>query len=172
MRRILLTSLALLPVMAYAQAPNSAAKSAYAELAVPALPAAAIVTANHPSEREAHIVVSDRVQVKTDEVDFASTKAFDPIARWQSSAPRVKTAASLGDLSEELGHKSGPVAVVVDATIDANGVPRNLSVSRSAGRAIDEKALAAVSQYRFAPARLDNRATESNVSIVIKIQKP
>jgi outer membrane biosynthesis protein TonB len=56
--------------------------------------------------------------------------------------------------------------------VDVNGIPRNVAVTQSAGSLIDEKAIAAVNQYRFQPATLDNKPTWATVSISIKIQKP
>jgi len=53
-----------------------------------------------------------------------------------------------------------------------NGVPRNVAVSQSGGSVIDRRAVEAVSQYRFAPATVDNKPTWSTVSVSIKIEKP
>jgi TonB family protein len=173
MRRMILASLVLLPVMAHAQASSSARSktSNFAELAVPAAPATAGLSsalALTPSSGSGAVHESIHTQSVD---DFASTRAFDPIARSQASGPSVKAASSFGLVPQDLAHAPAVIKVVVDARIDANGVPHNISVSHSAGKLIDDKAIAAVSQYRFKPALLDNRPTESAVSIAIQIQK-
>jgi hypothetical protein len=46
-----------------------------------------------------------------------------------------------------------------------------VSIVQSAGPVVDRGAIAAVSQYRFKPATVDNHPTWATVSIAIKIQK-
>jgi TonB family protein len=174
MRRMILTSLVLLPVMAHAQARPSAEfkPSTFAELALPATPAATAVSSTHTmTSTEASDAVQELIRIRTVD-DSAAVETFDPIPRSQASTPSVKSAAAFGLLPQELEHQPAVIAVVVDAMVDANGIPHNISISHSAGKLIDQKAVAAVSQYRFQPALLDNRPTPSNVSITIKIQQP
>jgi TonB family protein len=158
MRRMLLISLALLPVMAHAQARTSAelTPSTFAELALPATPAA---TALSPS-----IIVTPSVS------DLAVVEHIHTSS--QTSAPSVKNAAAFGLLSPDLEQQPAVFSVVVDAMVDANGIPHNISIAHSAGKLIDQKAVAAVSQYRFQPTMVNSRPTQSAVSITIKIQKP
>jgi TonB family protein len=89
----------------------------------------------------------------------------------QSSAPRLTRAVEVQLSDSELAAQPAVSSVVVRATIDANGTPRNLTVAHSAGAMLDKKALEAVSQYRFAPATRDNEPVEAPVTISIKIQK-
>ncbi len=196
MRRMILTSLVLLPVMAHAATststepkpstssameaeltqPASLAKlamaSAATKAAVPAASIAAIGTSNHAAIRE-----FIQTRMTDDFVDAAlhqgGTLEFAMMGSvpTHSSAPQVTQAVEL-DLSEqELAEQPAVSSVVVHAIVDEHGIPRNVQVSQSAGSVVDRKAIAAVSQYRFKPATLDNKPTWASVSIRIKIQK-
>jgi TonB family protein len=193
MRRMILTSLVLVPVMAHAQAvtstePQPSTSSAMvAELAQPAelamnasakaaAPAASIAAMN----TSAHAVVREVVQTRMAEnfMDAALLKggtleyAMMGSVPTQSSAPMVTRAVEVELSTQELAEQPAVSQVVLHAIVDVNGVPRNVAVSQSAGSVIDRKAIEAVNQYRFKPAMLDNKATWSTVSITIKIQKP
>ena len=89
-----------------------------------------------------------------------------------SSAARLTTAVEVGLTPEELSSEPAVSKVVLRAIVDENGIPRNVAISQSAGKVVDAKAIAAVSQYRFQPAMMDNRPTWSSVSISIRIEKP
>jgi hypothetical protein len=193
MRRMILTTLVLVPVMAHAQAatstePQPSTSSAMvAELAQPvelamnaaakaAAPAASIAAMN----TSAHAVVREAVQTRMAEnfMDAALLKggtleyAMMGSVPTQSSAPKVTRAVELELSTQELAEQPAVSQVVLHAIVDVNGVPRNVAVSQSAGPVIDRRAIEAVNQYRFKPAMLDNKATWSTVSITIKIQKP
>jgi TonB family protein len=58
--------------------------------------------------------------------------------------------------SEEARQAKFQGTVVISAIIDENGVPGNLAVVKPLGLGLDENALAAVSQWRFSPTRLNN----------------
>ena len=90
----------------------------------------------------------------------------------ESSAPKVTRAVEVSLSPEELADQPAVNNVVIHAIVDVNGVPRNVAVTRSGGSVIDRRVIAAVSQYRFQPATVDNKATWATVSISIKIQKP
>ncbi len=72
---------------------------------------------------------------------------------------------------KELSEQPAVSNVVVHAIVDEQGIPRNVQVTKSAGSVVDQKAIAAVSQYRFQPATFGNQPTWAAVSIAIKIQK-
>jgi len=179
MRRMILTSLVLLPVMAQAQAatstepqPSTSSATLQAELTAPAA-LAGIHAAPHTAVRQF-------VQTKmTDDMLAAAVLqpgtleyAIRGTVPTQSSAPTVNRAVSV-DLSEqELAEQPAVSRVVLSAIVDENGVPRNVTVTQSGGSVVDRKAIAAVSQYRFKPAMMDNKPTWATVSIAIKIQKP
>ncbi|MDP9051872.1 MAG: energy transducer TonB [Acidobacteriota bacterium] len=193
MRRMTLTTLLLVPVMAHAQAntavePQPFTSSAMvaglaqpAELAMntavsKAAPAASMATI-HTST---HAAVHESVQSRMTEnfVDAALLKggtleyAMMGSVPTESSAPKVTRAVEVSLSDKELEEQPAVSHVVLHAIVDVNGIPRNVAVTHSAGSVIDRKAIEAVSQYRFTPATLDNKPTWSTVSIAIKIQKP
>jgi TonB family protein len=90
----------------------------------------------------------------------------------ESSAPRVTRAVEVDLSGQELAEQPAVSNVVVHATVDAYGFPRNVTIVRSAGAVLDKKVLTAVGQYRFTPATLDNKAVDAAVTITIKIEKP
>ncbi len=197
MSRMIISSLVMLPLMAHAQSsisteakPSTSSAIMEAELTHPAAPAqlamaaaaakaspAASTLAISPSN---HALVREFVQTRMTEnfADAALVKggtlefAMMGSAPTESSAPKVTKAVEVSLSAQELEEQPSVSNVVVHAIVDANGVPRNVAVTRSGGSVIDRKAIEAVSQYRFKPATLDNKPTWSTVSIAIKIQKP
>jgi TonB family protein len=101
----------------------------------------------------------------------AAEYAFKGNAPITSQAPRVTKAVEVELTPSELANAPAVTAVVLRAIVDERGVPRNVTVTRSGGSVVDQKAIAALNQYRFAPATLDNQPTWSTVSVTIKIQK-
>jgi TonB family protein len=89
----------------------------------------------------------------------------------ETSAPKVTREVAVVLTPAELAEKPAVTNVVVRAIVDENGVPRNVAIAQSAGAAVDRQAIAAVSQYRFQPATVDNRATWASVSVAIRIEK-
>jgi protein TonB len=61
--------------------------------------------------------------------------------------------------------------VVLWLVVGPDGRPRNLRVQRSLGMGLDEKALEAVSQWRFQPATLNGHpvAVEINVEVSFRL---
>ena len=196
MRRMILTSLVLLPVLAHAQArtstepqpsPSSALLQAeltrpagMAELAMaaatPAAASASISTINMSS----HASIREFVQTRVTEnlVDAALRQggtmeyAMMGSLPTESSAPRVTRAVEVDLSAQELSQQPAVSNVVVHATVDSFGFPRNVTIVHSAGAVLDKKVLAAVGQYRFTPATLDNKPVDAAVTIAIKIEKP
>jgi TonB family protein len=196
---MIMTSLVLLPVMAQAQAststgPKPSPSSAVfeAELTQPAVPAelamkaAADKAAAAPAASTAaigmsnHAAIREFIQTQLVADDFAEAAlrlggtleySFKGSVPAQSSAPQVTRAVEVSLSDQELAEQPAVSRVVLRAIVDENGIPRNVAVSHSGGSVIDRKAIAAVSQYRFKPATLDNKPTWASVSITIKIQK-
>ena len=196
MRRMILTSLVLLPVMAQAQArttsePQPSTSSAMlqaeatrpagtAELAMAAATPAAASASISPINMPNHAMFREFVQTRmTENFVDAELRQGGPVefammgnVPAESSAPQVSRAVEVDLSAQELAEQPAVSNVVVHATVDAYGFPRNVSIVRSAGAALDRKVLAAVNQYRFTPATLDNKPVEAAVTITIKIQKP
>ena len=196
MRRMILTSLVLLPVLARAQAspatepkPSTSSATLRAELTQPtgaavhamagAAPAAAPTAV--PTTTIAHAAFREIVHTQmTDDFADAALRQGGTLqyvmygggTPTEATVPVLTRAVEI-DLSQpELAAEPAVTNVIVRATVDAYGFPRNLAVAQSAGTSLDKKALATVSQFRFKPATLDNRPVDAGVLITIKIQKP
>jgi protein TonB len=57
------------------------------------------------------------------------------------------------EFSDEARRAKYEGAVIINLIVDANGNPQQVRVSRSLGMGLDEKALEAVKQYKFKPAK-------------------
>ena len=196
MRRMILTSLVLLPVLARAQVspatepkPSTSSATLRAELTQPAgaavhamagaAPAAAPTAV--PTTTIAHAAFREIVHTQmTDDFADAALRQGGTLqyvmygggTPTEATVPVLTRAVEI-DLSQpELAAEPAVTNVIVRATVDAYGFPRNLAVAQSAGASLDKKALATVSQFRFKPATLDNRPVDAGVLITIKIQKP
>jgi TonB family protein len=62
-------------------------------------------------------------------------------------------------------------SVLLWLVVGADGLPHNVRVQRSLGMGLDEKAIAAVSTWRFQPATLDGKpvAVEVNVQVSFRL---
>jgi TonB family protein len=193
MRLAILTSLVLLPVLAHGQAvtpvaakPATTSAVLHAELNQPVGMAAAVkavaaadTTATNSSLNAASPAVREIVQTLVTEnfthqalrqagiveYGFTGGKLND------ESAPRMTRPVEVQLTQEELAATPDLTQVAVSGTVDAYGFPRDLTVTRSAGKAVDQKALAAVSATRFKPATVNNQPVDSAVTISIKIEK-
>jgi TonB family protein len=180
MRRIILTALVLLPVLAHAQASQTSTATAgqlQAKVAPPAgiRPATApkaATTAPAADASEVMVPVSEHI-IERNAYSLESTDSGsisytvlggDPVI----AAKLVQTTPIALSL-KELRSETLAQPVVVHLTVDKQGLPRNLTVLHSAGAAIDKRALTAVSQYRFKPATQDGLPIESVVTVEIKI---
>jgi len=191
MRRMILTSLVLYPVMAHAAAVTPTEPQPSTSAMVQAKPtqpvpgaelamAAAGSSASVPTAITAHhALVHEIVQTRTTQsfMDAALVQggtleyAMMGSVPTETSEAKVTRAVEMQLSTQELAEQPAVTRVVLHAIVDENGVPRNVSVTQSAGSVIDQKAIAAVTKYRFKPATMDNRPTWASVSITIKIQK-
>ena len=150
MRRILVATLALIPVLAHA-APAAKTSSATAVT----VPANVVI----------HQADSDFVD---DAMQHGGTIAYSFGGGVnQSSAPQLVHVVETELAPAELATASD---VAIRLTVDANGVPQNLKVTKATNSAIAEKTLAAVSQYRFKPATVNYLAVPEDVTLDIKIK--
>ena len=186
MRRMILTSLVLLPVLAHAQSssatePKPSASSAnVAELTLPHIAAAvkpaAIASFNKTNQTKFRQSVetktidsfADDTMRKGGTLEYAM---FGDVPN-QVSAPQLTRAVEISLSEQEMVSQPTVSNVVIRATVDAYGFPRNLTVAQSGGTLVDKRAVEAVSQYRFKPATRDNQPVDATVLITIKIQKP
>ena len=87
------------------------------------------------------------------------------------TAPRMTRSVEIQLSEQELAAAPEVTQVAVSGTVDAYGFVRNLTVTRSAGKAIDKKALAAVSEFRYKPATVGNQPVDAAVTVSIQIEK-
>ncbi|MDP9038020.1 MAG: energy transducer TonB [Acidobacteriota bacterium] len=128
-----------------------------------------------------HAVVKESVKAVFTGQDFIEASlrqggtlefAMKGNAPMTSQAPKVTKAVEVDLTPEDLSQTGAETTVTLHAIVDENGFARNVQVTKSAGAAVvDRKAIAAVREYRFKPAMVDNVATWSGVSVTIKIQK-
>jgi TonB family protein len=71
------------------------------------------------------------------------------------------------DLLSDLPKAEVSVRVILNPV----GVPEYVTITHSAGTAIDDSTLAAVRQYRFSPAKIDGVPVESDLTLDIAIEK-
>jgi len=145
MRKALLATLALSPVLLHAQA-NSPAQLESKLSAAPAIgPAAdrgAITTKPlRVSTGVAKPKLIHQVEVTTDNV-------------WPLTAAGVSR------------------TVVVGMVVDKNGVPTDLKIVRSAGPELDHNVLAAVAQYRFKPGTVSDQPVDFPVNLEMTLLSP
>jgi TonB family protein len=57
--------------------------------------------------------------------------------------------------------------MLVSFRVDESGAPQNVHLVKSVSQSVDERVLAAVRQYRFAPGTLDNQTVPVDVNLVV-----
>lgn len=186
MRRVIMATFVLLPVLAHAQTSTSTepqpSKSSAVFLAEVEAPAAPVIPSSSFSAvaLASHAAIRESIRTKTVENLLAAAMIHPGTMEFalkgsmptESSAPRLTRAVEVDLSNQDLAEGPTVSNIVLRAIVDENGIPRNVAVTQSAGKLIDRKAVAAVNQYRFQPATLDNKPTWATVSITIKIQKP
>jgi TonB family protein len=145
MRKALLATLALSPVLLHAQA-NSPAQLESKLSAAPAIGSAADrgAIASKPlrvSTGVAKPKLIHQVEINTDNV-------------WPLTATGVSR------------------TVVVGMIVDKNGVPTELKIVRSAGPELDHNVLAAVAQYRFKPGTVSDQPVDFPVNLEMTLLSP
>jgi TonB family protein len=61
--------------------------------------------------------------------------------------------------------------VAVRLTVDTDGIPGNITIAHSGGAELDAQTIAAVRQYRFAPATVNHEPVRSDVTVEVKLTK-
>jgi TonB family protein len=194
MRRMILASLVLIPAMAHAElgtaieggASASSSTTLEARLSRPAsFGSPAFAAALDKAAASGKIVLSNkggfRQTVKASvPSDFteASMREGGTLgytlmgsAPVETSLPRIVETASVELTPDQLAVQPAVSDVAVRLTVDENGLPRNLFVVHSAGKAVDQQALKAIAQYRFKPATMDNQPVVSQMTLAVKIEK-
>jgi TonB family protein len=74
------------------------------------------------------------------------------------------------EFSEQARKKKINGTIQVSFLVDTNGVPTHIHVQNGLGYGLDEKAVQAVSQYRFEPATEDGKPVESEVTVEVNFR--
>jgi TonB family protein len=147
MRRVIVATLLLSPMLLHAQA-NSPAQPHTSALQAKLVPAAFSSEADHGT---AGTTTPVRVSTGVNGPKLVHTVAvqsdsdFTPAARFERTA-------------------------VVSMTVDADGKPSDLKIVQSVNPIMDKNVLAAVSQYRFTPGTLDNQPTAVPVNLEVVLR--
>ncbi|SEG25150.1 TonB family C-terminal domain-containing protein [Bryocella elongata] len=167
MRRILASALALLPALASAQVPaNPMVAMLHLPVVMFAVPNGAMGAPVKATVDASSLMVPvvQTVVKNADQSAFTSAGTLTTAPKLIRSVPIT---LSLEDMRTEATH----AVVVVRLTVDATGKLANLSIVRSAGAAVDRRALEAVKQYTFEPAKEGGVAVPANVTVSIDLKK-
>ncbi len=74
------------------------------------------------------------------------------------------------EFSDEARRQKYQGVVVLSIIVDAQGNPQHIRVVRPLGMGLDEKAVAAVRQYKFKPAMLDGKPVPVEINIEVNFQ--
>lgn len=85
------------------------------------------------------------------------------------SAP-VPIYAPEAEFTDEARRQKFQGTCIISIIVDARGLPRDPHVIRHLGMGLDEKALAAVAQYRFKPAMKNGKPVASRVDVAINFR--
>jgi outer membrane biosynthesis protein TonB len=155
MRKVIVATLALTPMLLHAQA-NSPAQT-------------------QPSPSSS-ILQSKLIQAKEFDAS-ASGHATAPVTPLRIStgviAPKLISTVQIESDSESDAMPRGfniERKTVVEMTVDATGKPSDLKIVQSLGPMMDHNVLAAVGQYRFAPGTLDGEPTAVPVNLEVVLR--
>ena len=74
------------------------------------------------------------------------------------------------EYSEEARRKKIQGIVVVSTLVNEEGMPTDIRVDKSIGHGLDEKAMEAISQYRFRPATRDGKPVPTRITIDVNFR--
>jgi protein TonB len=74
------------------------------------------------------------------------------------------------EFSEEARKAKFMGIVLVNLVVDQNGLPQNVHLVRGVGMGLDEKAIEAVKQYRFKPARENGKPVAVQLNVEVNFQ--
>jgi TonB family protein len=142
MRRILVASLVLSPILLHAQTnTNLQARSEAPTLTAPA-------------------------------ADTGSTSSTAIRYSTGVTAPKVLQTSRIYCTAEELDTPHPDQnTVVVGLLVNEKGEPQDLQIVKSFNERLDERVLAAVQNFRFAPAQLDHQAVPMQMALTVVLQR-
>ena len=74
------------------------------------------------------------------------------------------------EYSEEARRAKWQGAVLLQVTVDENGVPQDIKVVRPLGMGLDQKAIEAVQQWRFKPTLLNGKPVPVSANIEVNFR--
>ena len=151
MRKVIVATLALTPMLLHAQA-NSPVQP---QTSAPVTLQSKLVTPNEFSSETAAATTTP-IRISTG-----------------VTAPKLIHTVSVEATSDYAvdGFLNDKTAIVL-MTVDKAGVPSDLKVVKSVSPKMDKNVLAAVSQYRFKPAMLDGAPTKIQVNLEVTLHNP
>ena len=153
MRKVIVATLALTPMLLHAQA-NSPAQTQSSPASTTLQSKLVQPKELNASEAVAHSTTPVRVSTGVAAPKLIHTVAIESDSDW---IPR----------GFAFDRKT-----VVEMTVDATGKPSNLKILQSLGPQMDHNVLAAVSQYRFTPGTLDGAPTTIPVNLEVILRSP
>ncbi len=178
MRLALLTTLALLPTAAFAQAGSQTLQASAAEptafvRAASPVASAATPAANTPPEHLHDVLKTTVISPVLDE-SIAEGGSITYTLSNSGSLPEFTGPVVTHTVGRTLPADqaaNSTAHVVLSVTVDAQGKPWEIAVVRSAGAGIDKGTIDAVKQYRFKPAIYKNSPTVSHINVELELQK-
>jgi TonB family protein len=149
MRKVIVATLALTPMLLHAQA-NSPAQTQSSPASATTLQSKLVQPKElNASEAVAHTTTPVRISTGVGAPKLIHTVAIESDSDWIPSGFTFDR------------------KTVVEMTVDATGKPSNLKILQSLGPVMDHNVLAAVSQYRFTPGTLDGAPTNVPVNLQV-----
>ena len=176
MRRIVIATLVLIPVLANAQASTSTKPSQNsATLVATATPPSALAPSNSAASSSDVTTSAVPMHVVIHQAEDADADANGTIAYSFGSATGNSVTAPklIHVVNPELAPQQAAAGadVTVHLTVDQNGVPQNISIDHATDAVVARKTIAAISQYRFKPATRNYLAVAADVTIDVKINQ-
>jgi TonB family protein len=151
MRKVIVATLALTPMLLHAQA-NSPAQ-----------------TQSSPASSTLQSKLVQPKELNASEA-VASTTSPLRISTGVGAPKLIHTVAIESDSSWLPSGFTFDRKTVVEMTVDATGKPSDLKILQSLGPVMDHNVLAAVSQYRFTPGTLDGAPTNVPVNLQVVLR--
>ena len=151
MRKVIVATLALTPMLLHAQA-NSPAKTQSSSSST--LQSKLVQPAEINGSEAVHITAPVRVSTGVGAPKLIHTVGVTSDSDWNPTGFAFDR------------------ETVVEMTVDATGRPSNLKVLKSLGPVMDHNVLAAVGQYRFTPGTLDGQPTTIPVNLEVVLRTP
>ena len=157
MRRVIVATLALTPMLLHAQA-NSPAKTQS--------------TSSTSSTLQSKLVQPK--ELIASEADHGVVRTATPfrISTGVTAPKLISTVQIESDYDASPREFSHERKTVVSMVVDATGKPSDLKIVKPINPVMDKNVLAAVSQYRFAPGTLDGEPTIVPVNLEVVLRNP